>query len=255
MSSVHISIAVRAVDPDTDPDDNEPESAWLVQDNAIHLIDNTAIPNNDYPMHFDRVFDRNVSNEVVYNDIVAPLISDVTRGYNGSLMVCGPSFISKQFTMEDMFTDAGLIPRAIEQIFKIASKEKKRGNFIIRCSNIMLYKDKVYDLLRFSAKEVNIVTVEHGKVTIGAKEAVVSTKNQATDVFQLGLVNRDLYQENGTMDATVCDMIFRIIVEHTEKGKDNKLIVHSGCLNMVTLGGSDAGPNQPGTSTSNSDAQ
>lgn len=77
----------------------------------------------DKVFKFDRVFAEQASQDDVF-DLVQDTIDQVMDGYTTTLISYGPTFGGKSFTMVGTEKDPGVIPRAIEKIFKLLSERK-----------------------------------------------------------------------------------------------------------------------------------
>ena len=70
---------------------------------------------------FDRAFAPTDSQDDVYNEVGGPIVSNVLRGYNGTILAYGQTGTGKTYTMGilNRVSDehAGLIPRSLSHIF------------------------------------------------------------------------------------------------------------------------------------------
>ena len=76
------------------------------------------------------------------------------EGYNATIFAYGQTGTGKTFTMEGFKYNLhdeqrGIIPRAIEDIFRyIQSCEDEETKFMVRASYIQIYNEVISDLLR-----------------------------------------------------------------------------------------------------------
>ena len=77
--------------------------------------------------YYDYVFNPNTTQDSVYDRIARPVVTDVLKGYNGTIFAYGQTGTGKTFTMGILEfvknENAGLIPRAISQIFENSNKQ------------------------------------------------------------------------------------------------------------------------------------
>ncbi|XP_071054698.1 kinesin-like protein KIF3A [Onthophagus taurus] len=233
MSSDFVRVAIRAAPPRKKNFGNR-SNAWIIEGKSIKPLTTTI--QDGFPMNFDFAFDSDSTNKQVFDSVVAPMISSTFEGYNSTIFAYGPTLSGKFFTMEEKMQDPGMILRSIEEVFNLATKERKSSNYLIRCAFFMVYNNKIYDLLKYLGKCVQVTNLPSGEITIAARETVITSKKQAFDLFDLGLMNRDYYVENCNLMINHCNIVFRLIIEHEIKhGKDT--MTPTAHLNLVTLGG------------------
>ena len=100
---------------------------------------------------FHGVFDMNTTNEQMYLSVGRPLVAEVMRGMNGTIMAYGCSGSGKTYTMmgsSDGDGD-GITPRILHDLFVVMDERKQNGWSIdVRVSFAQIYMDKVLDMLK-----------------------------------------------------------------------------------------------------------
>ncbi|NWV08672.1 KIF9 protein, partial [Ptilonorhynchus violaceus] len=89
------------------------------------------------------------SQELVYNTVAKDLVSKSLQGYNGTIMCYGQTGAGKTYTMTGATSEykhRGIIPRAIQQIFKAAA-EFLNVLVTVRISYLEIYNEALFDLL------------------------------------------------------------------------------------------------------------
>ncbi|NWV49161.1 KIF9 protein, partial [Daphoenositta chrysoptera] len=89
------------------------------------------------------------SQEMVYEIVAKDLVSKALQGYNGTIMCYGQTGAGKTYTMMGATSDyrrRGIIPRAIQQIFKAAA-EFLSVLVTVRISYLEIYNEALFDLL------------------------------------------------------------------------------------------------------------
>ncbi|XP_023220429.1 kinesin-like protein KIF23 [Centruroides sculpturatus] len=66
---------------------------------------------------FKYVFDENVSQKTLFDNIAFPLVEDLIRGKNGLLFTYGITSSGKTYTMTGTPQDGGLLPRCLDAVF------------------------------------------------------------------------------------------------------------------------------------------
>jgi len=86
--------------------------------------------NNTQNFTFDRVFNDKTTQDLFFNETAKPLISEILKGYNGTIFTYGQSGSGKTFTMygAELLDDElqGIIPRAISDIFDFINAEENK---------------------------------------------------------------------------------------------------------------------------------
>lgn len=98
---------------------------------------------------FDRIILPECPQNLVYDKQVTKLVSSIFNGFNACIFAFGPTGSGKTYTMQGPGTkhaDAGIIPRAIKQIFRKA-KHCSTGDVEIQVSFLEIYNEKLNDLL------------------------------------------------------------------------------------------------------------
>ncbi|NXL71973.1 KIF9 protein, partial [Leptocoma aspasia] len=91
----------------------------------------------------------NSSQEMVYDTVAKSLVSKALEGYNGTIMCYGQTGAGKTYTMtgaSSEYRNRGIIPRAIQQIFKSAA-EFLNILVTVQISYLEIYNEALFDLL------------------------------------------------------------------------------------------------------------
>ncbi|KAF8636137.1 hypothetical protein AX17_003760 [Amanita inopinata Kibby_2008] len=102
-----------------------------------------------YSFGFDRVFEPEATQAEVFEEI-SQLAQSCTDGYNVCIFAYGQTGSGKSFTMEGGPTDTsvGMIPRAVEQVFRVAEFMKTKGwEYRMEGQFLEIYNETIHDLL------------------------------------------------------------------------------------------------------------
>ena len=109
---------------------------------------------------YDSVLPPSSNQQEVFN-IVSPLISSVTHGYNATIFAYGVTGSGKTWTMTGGEDDEneGIIPRSITLIFKLLRQEAEQLSngtiLLVTLSYVEIYNDEFRDLLSGSRTNLN----------------------------------------------------------------------------------------------------
>jgi kinesin family protein C1 len=109
-----------------------------------------------WQFEFDRVFGQEATQADVFEEL-SQLIQSSLDGYKVSIMSYGQTGSGKTFTMEGPTIDckndnAGMIPRAVEQIFDYCTALKSKGwNYSLEAMYVEIYNENIIDLLSAQA--------------------------------------------------------------------------------------------------------
>jgi len=193
---------------------------------------------------FDRHFDEHSSQEDVYRLFAEPIISKVAAQFNASVFAYGQTGSGKTYTMGTNgkidYTDtnncgeAGIIPRAISQIFKEASSCSMKISFY------EIMNEQVFDLINPSKQKVPLAVREVPNVGLfkiaQLTEIPVANIAEAMGLLQQGTSLRSTESTTLNQQSSRSHAVFTVTVASEVPGR--------GCvirrLNLVDLAGSES---------------
>jgi hypothetical protein len=193
---------------------------------------------------FDSVFDWTSSQQSIYEDTSAPIISDVLEGYNGTIFAYGQTGTGKTHTMtgkEDDHKERGIMPRAFEDVFKGVQGDSVKTQFLIRASYLEIYNEECRDLLSKNPKK-KLDLHEKPDSGVYVKDLsyfAVKDVSEIREVMSIGMKNRSVRETMMNAVSSRSHSVFTITVERSEVGADGKPHIRVGKLNMVDLAGSE----------------
>ncbi|KAK2459328.1 hypothetical protein APHAL10511_008653 [Amanita phalloides] len=102
-----------------------------------------------YSFNFDKVFEPESTQAQVFEEI-SQLAQSCTDGYNVCIFAYGQTGSGKSFTMEGGSTEStvGVIPRAVEQVFRVTEFMKTKGwQYRMEGQFLEIYNETIHDLL------------------------------------------------------------------------------------------------------------
>ncbi|KAK1174946.1 centromere-associated protein E-like [Acipenser oxyrinchus oxyrinchus] len=213
---------------------------WKTDKHAVCQVDGTK------SFNFDRVFNTDETTDKVYQDVAQPLVVSAVNGYNGTIFAYGQTSSGKTFTMMGSQSSLGVIPLAIQDIFKTIDATPNR-EFLLRVSYMEIYNETVTDLLCDSRKKKPLEIREDMNRTVyvaDLSEEVVVTAKQVLEWIKKGEKNRHYGETKMNERSSRSHTIFRMILESREKsepsnGENVDGAVMVSHLNLVDLAGSE----------------
>ncbi|XP_015883614.2 kinesin-like protein KIN-14T isoform X1 [Ziziphus jujuba] len=167
---------------------------------------------------FDKVFGADSSQDEVFSE-VEPVIKSALDGYNACIFAYGQTGTGKTFTMEGTLNFPGVVPRAIEALFKQAVNSNHA--FLFSFSMLEIYLGNLKDLLvphPVKAMDsmppcLSIRTDLRGEVEIDNLVAIqVNDFNQAMKLYRLGCRFRSTASTNSNTKSSRSHCLIRLSI-------------------------------------------
>ncbi|XP_069032343.1 kinesin-like protein KIFC1 [Embiotoca jacksoni] len=197
----------------------------------------------NYNFSFDRVFGPQALQQEVFEEI-SLLVQSALDGFNVCCFAYGQTGSGKTYTMEgDEFDETrGVIPRAVQQIFKAAEKLGAQGwEFTFTASFVEIYNETLRDLL-YTGKaskrpEHEIRKLTNNEVTItNLTYEKVCNEDQVLGLIALANRNRSTAQTAQNDRSSRSHSVFQLDIEGVNAGRDAKC---KSTLCLVDLAGSE----------------
>ncbi|XP_043709890.1 kinesin-like protein KIN-14U [Telopea speciosissima] len=196
---------------------------------------------------FDKVFTQEASQEDVFVE-VEPIIRSALDGHNVCILAYGQTGTGKTFTMEGSNDQLGIVPRALEELFRQASQDSS-ASFNFSMSMLEVYMGSLRDLLapKPSARayeissnkcNLNIQTDPNGAVEIEKlTDVTISDFTQANRWYTKGRRARSTSWTNVNEASSRSHCLTRVTIGRSWSLAEGKTEVSK--LWMVDLGGSE----------------
>lgn len=225
----------------------------------------SALSNKTY--HFDKVFSSAADQNMVYDDVVTPLLDEVcansrccecmlTRGkmlagYNCTIFAYGQTGTGKTYTMSGDMNDhlgmlsdaAGIIPRALHSLFnKLETAEMECS---VKCSFIELYNEELRDLIaqddniKLKIYDDNSKKGHSSTMVQGMEESHIKSANQGIKLLQQGSHKRQVAATKCNDLSSRSHTVFTVTAYIKRTGDNGEDYVSAGKLNLVDLAGSE----------------
>ncbi|NXM33742.1 CENPE protein, partial [Oxyruncus cristatus] len=212
---------------------------WKSENNTVSDVNGTKI------FSYDRVFHSSDNTQQLYDGVAVPIIQSAVRGYNGTIFAYGQTASGKTYTMMGNEDSVGIIPKAIQHVFKIICESPDR-EFLLRVSYMEIYNETITDLLCDSRKKKPLgirEDVNRNTYVEDLIEEVVVAPEQVMEWIKKGERNRHYGETKMNEHSSRSHTIFRMIIESRERSDpanancDGAVMVSH--LNLVDLAGSE----------------
>lgn len=201
---------------------------------------------------FDRIFGPDCEQAKVFSEI-EQLVQSALDGYRVCIFAYGQTGSGKTFTMEGETSssdkiNAGMIPRAVQQIFEsVGNLETKGWSFTLVASYLEIYNETIRDLLADAPIDPDGGTRKYDIRHISDNKSSTTVVSDLT-LFQVTLpeqVNSLLYRaaSNRSVGGTNCNerssrshAVFTFDIRGTNNTTGESI---SGLLNLIDLAGSE----------------
>ncbi|KAF2283372.1 hypothetical protein GH714_003589 [Hevea brasiliensis] len=196
----------------------------------VSAIQNIANKQIDRTFLFDKVFGPTSQQKHLYDLAVSPIVYEVLEGYNCTIFAYGQTGTGKTYTMEggarkkngEFPSDAGVIPRAVKQIFDIL--EAQNAEYSMKVTFLELYNEEITDLL--ALEETSKFIDDKSKKPIALMEDGKGGVLRTAET----LLNKQSSRSHSIFSITIH------IKEFTPEGEE---MIKCGKLNLVDLAGSE----------------
>ncbi|KAF1671510.1 KIF6 protein, partial [Pygoscelis papua] len=229
-------------------DDNEKSLSSLEiivpRDLADGFVNNKR---ESYKFKFQKIFDQEAKQDVVFDSIAKPVAECVLAGYNGTIFAYGQTGSGKTFTITggaERYSDRGIIPRTLSYIFDELQKDSSKV-YTTHVSYLEIYNECGYDLLdpRHEPSRLEdlpkVTIMEDPDQNIHLKNLSLqqaTNEEEALNLLFLGDTNRMIAETPMNQASTRSHCIFTIHISSKEPGSAT---IRRSKLHLVDLAGSE----------------
>lgn len=227
----------------------------------VAVSQNIAGKHIDRIFTFDKVFGPAAQQKDLYEQAVIPIVNEVLEGFNCTIFAYGQTGTGKTYTMEgeckrsktgpngDLPPEAGVIPRAVQQIFD--TLESQNAEYSVKVTFLELYNEEITDLL--APEEISKVPLEDkqkkqlplmedgkgGVLVRGLEEEIVTSASEIFTLLERGSAKRRTAETLLNKQSSRSHSLFSITIHIKEATPEGEELIKCGKLNLVDLAGSE----------------
>ena len=189
---------------------------------------------------FDHAFGPSCSSADVYNNTMLGVVSAVMRGFHGSCFAYGATGSGKTYTMAGTQESPGVMPRAINDLFKIArASDEMTWKFSL--TYVEIYNERIKDLLNPGQGDLDVRECpKRGNVVTGAVEVGVTSLQEIMELMHKGTLFRTTESTNCNEVSSRSHAVLQINCVGVERYKDQRSAKRQEArLSMIDLAGSE----------------
>jgi len=190
--------------------------------------ENQLLIGTDKYFTYDYVIGPEEDQNPLYDKAVAPLLDGFFSGYNSCILAYGQTASGKTHTMGSTDwtgvseTDWGVIPRVMDQVFRVKAEKEQDGNceVTIRVSFLELYNEEFKDLLEHNQSNRKSIIIREdaieeggGTCVLGMREEIVHDFNGVSQWVQLGCSARTVGKTKMNEASSRSHAIFTVTME------------------------------------------
>ncbi|NXV58370.1 KIF6 protein, partial [Molothrus ater] len=200
-----------------------------------------------YKFKFQKIFDQEAKQDVIFDSIAKPVAECVLAGYNGTIFAYGQTGSGKTFTITggaERYSDRGIIPRTLSYIFDQLQKDSSKV-YTTHVSYLEIYNECGYDLLdpRHETSKMEdlpkVTIMEDSDQNIHLKNLSLqqaTNEEEALNLLFLGDTNRMIAETPMNQASSRSHCIFTIHITSKEPGSAT---IRRSKLHLVDLAGSE----------------
>ncbi|XP_004249436.1 kinesin-like protein KIN-5C [Solanum lycopersicum] len=227
----------------------------------VAVSQNIAGKHIDRVFTFDKVFGPSAQQRDLYDQAIIPIVNEVLEGFNCTIFAYGQTGTGKTYTMEgeckrsksghnsELPPGAGVIPRAVKQIFDML--ESQNAEYSVKVTFLELYNEEITDLL--APDDLSKVSVEDrqkkqlplmedgkgGVLVRGLEEEIVTSASEIFALLERGSAKRRTAETLLNKQSSRSHSLFSITIHIKEANTEGEELIKCGKLNLVDLAGSE----------------
>eukprot|EP00397_Hematodinium_sp_SG-2012_P003257 GEMP01003265.1.p1 GENE.GEMP01003265.1~~GEMP01003265.1.p1 ORF type:complete len:954 (+),score=177.23 GEMP01003265.1:144-2864(+) len=209
-----------------------------IKDNTCSLGSHNSHHNApDTRFTYDICFERDATQEDVFEALGSHVMNNTMDGYNATLFAYGQTGSGKTHSLHGSVDNPGVLPRMIDQLFNAIEREST-VSFVVKVSYLEIYNERVRDLLAVSDnKALDIKQLADNSIIIpNLSECTVYSGNDAVRLMHFGNTKRMQGSTSMNECSSRSHSIFTLDVTQSDESRQME---KRSKLNIVDLAGSE----------------
>ena len=205
--------------------------------------------NREQTYAFDFAFDKNSSQNLVFENSTKFLIEGVVNGYNATVFAYGATGAGKTYTMLGNDGNPGIMPLTLRELFNKVNSFGDR-DYKLKFWYLEIYNENIRDLLKFIGKNNNNNNLENeyldlredperGIVVSGITEVNVTNSNDMLKILKRGNRNRTQEATGANETSSRSHAILQVSIEYKDKNSGINIEIKYSKLSLIDLAGSE----------------
>ncbi|KAJ9086961.1 Kinesin-like protein kip2 [Entomophthora muscae] len=222
VENIKVCVRLKAqseLDPDGRPN---PPSPWSFDSNSwpnqIQLEPQFSEANRK--QQFSHSYDAILTgsdNFQIYDCAAKSIVGSAMDGFHGTIFAYGQTSSGKTYTMTGTEDEPGIIPQAVDDVFKHIRRAGNTKEFLLRISYIEIYNETIKDLLATEQAELRIHEDKYRGVYVAPlKEEIVTNPKQVMRIIERGEANRHVSANNYHEHSSRSHTIFQMVIESND---------------------------------------
>eukprot|EP01137_Pigoraptor_chileana_P002394 Opistho-2@2295 len=189
--------------------------AYALSDDQRMVVMESGTP-REKTFRYDGVFGEASSDREVYDVVGRPIVKEILRGFNGTVMACGQTGAGKTHTISG---PKGIIPRVIRQIFGRVSRDHS-SEYRVTLSFLQIYQERIQDLLSDASGPLEIR--EHPQTGVfvdNLSEFVVRSPKEVKALLKAGRARLVFAETKMNVASSRSHAVFQLCVERRIAGQ------------------------------------
>jgi len=193
---------------------------------------------------FDFAFDKNVTQQEVYQKTTGFLLEGVISGFNATVFAYGSTGAGKTYTMLGDQTSPGLMLMTIAELYRSMNANSFERRYKVKLSYLEIYNENIRDLLSGGTEQLEIWEDPIKGITVsGLTELQAESAEEVISMVQVGNTRRTCEPTKANETSSRSHAVLQVIIEHSDKAAGTEAQVISGKLSLIDLAGSERAAN------------
>eukprot|EP00760_Papus_ankaliazontas_P032318 PhM_4_TR5749/c0_g1_i1/m.86967/K17915/KIF14; kinesin family member 14 len=161
----------------------------------------------------------------VFDVAGAPMLENTMKGFNGCILVYGPTGSGKTYTMMGTIESPGIISNVCEELFRQMAKASSTStsgeeaiSFHTKAVFYEVYNEHIFDLMNSGGPALRVrQDPKHGPFVDGLKEIEVQSSADCWALVSQGLMQRSTSETLCNQRSSRSHAIFQLIISRTDK--------------------------------------